>query len=216
MAADSGLRRQQLRRRLRRGRPAGDHQLGRQVPALRRRWQADPSVDRAVPALRPRLQPGGGGWRSASTSRPRCGSTRATLGRCRRPTSAASTTATLQKPRLVDRRHDAVRRRHAITMAGAPVIAWDGAGGGPRRALPAGSNTVMSLRPLPGGELLVAAQDPWLGVLAPTARARWQQRAAADGPARAGATSASRPTACWSSSATSFGAKAASASTCRR
>ena len=57
--------------------------------------------------------------------------------------------------------------------AAIPVIAWDGAGSGPRRALPAGSNTIMSLRPLPGGDLLVAAQDPWLGRLGADGTARW-------------------------------------------
>ena len=54
-----------------------------------------------------------------------------------------------------------------------PVIAWGDGGRGPRRTLPAGLNTVMSLKPLPGGDLLVASQDPWLGVLRPDGTARW-------------------------------------------
>ncbi len=54
-----------------------------------------------------------------------------------------------------------------------PVLAWSDAGAGARRALPAGSDTVMSLVPLPEGDLLVAAQDPWLARLQPDGTARW-------------------------------------------
>ena len=53
------------------------------------------------------------------------------------------------------------------------MVAWDGGGAGPRRLLPAGSDTVMSLRPLPDGALLVAAADPWLGLLAADGTPRW-------------------------------------------
>ena len=40
--------------------------------------------------------------------------------------------------------------------------------------LPAGLNTVMSLVPLPGGDLLVASADPWLARLAPDGTPRWR------------------------------------------
>src|ERR1700730_330083 len=53
-------------------------------------------------------------------------------------------------------------------------LAWAGGGGGARRALTAGANTVMSLVPLPGGDLLVASQAPWLGRLAPDGTPRWR------------------------------------------
>jgi WD40 repeat protein len=56
---------------------------------------------------------------------------------------------------------------------GQRVLAWAAAGRGARRALPAGQNTVMSLRPLPGGDLLVAATDPWLGRVTAEGRAVW-------------------------------------------
>ncbi|MEM6550476.1 MAG: hypothetical protein AAF713_22575 [Pseudomonadota bacterium] len=59
-----------------------------------------------------------------------------------------------------------------------PVIALTAGGAGPRRALPASANTVMSLRPLPGGDLLVAAQAPWLGRLGPDGTTRWTIRPA--------------------------------------
>ena len=58
-----------------------------------------------------------------------------------------------------------------------PVIAWARSGLGARQALPAGLNTVMSLRPLPGGDLFVAAADPWLGRLRADGRPRWPSRA---------------------------------------
>jgi WD40 repeat protein len=54
-----------------------------------------------------------------------------------------------------------------------PVLAWDGIGAGAPRILPAGTNTVMSLIPLPNDDLLVAAQDPWLARLRPNGVARW-------------------------------------------
>ena len=54
-----------------------------------------------------------------------------------------------------------------------PVLAWAAEGRGARRSLPAGQNTVMGLVPLPGGDLLVAAADPFLARLAPDGRAAW-------------------------------------------
>lgn len=56
----------------------------------------------------------------------------------------------------------------------AAVAAWSG-GASSRRLLPAAENSVMALRPLPDGALLVAAQDPWLGVLAADGAPRWTQ-----------------------------------------
>lgn len=54
------------------------------------------------------------------------------------------------------------------------VLAWNDAGTGTRRMLPAGQNTVASFVPLPGGDLLVAAADPWLARLqADGGGARW-------------------------------------------
>ena len=54
-----------------------------------------------------------------------------------------------------------------------PVLAWGEAGAGPPRRLDAGQDTVMSLRGLPDGGLLVAAQDPWLGRLDPAGERVW-------------------------------------------
>jgi WD40 repeat protein/uncharacterized caspase-like protein len=61
-----------------------------------------------------------------------------------------------------------------------PVLAWGGFGVGARRLLPAGQNTVMSLVPLPDGDLLVAAADLWLARLGPDGTPRW-----AHGPPKA-------------------------------
>ena len=47
---------------------------------------------------------------------------------------------------------------------------------GPRRELTAGDHTVMTLCPLADGDLLVAAQDPYLARLRPDGAVRWQQR----------------------------------------
>ncbi len=58
---------------------------------------------------------------------------------------------------------------------GSPVVAWAGGGNGKRRILPAGLNSVSSLRPLPSGALFVAAQDPWLGVLVADGTPRWRR-----------------------------------------
>jgi hypothetical protein len=57
-----------------------------------------------------------------------------------------------------------------------PVVAWSQAGAGPRRELAAGTNTLMSLRPLPDGGLLVGAQDPWFALLDAAGAPRWAQR----------------------------------------
>jgi WD40 repeat protein len=56
---------------------------------------------------------------------------------------------------------------------GRTVLAWGDAGRGERRALPAGSNSVSGLAALPDGGLLVAAQDPFLGLLESDGRPRW-------------------------------------------
>ena len=50
---------------------------------------------------------------------------------------------------------------------GTPVIAWADAGAGARRSLAASASMIMSLVPLADGDLLVAAQDPYLARLAP-------------------------------------------------
>lgn len=57
-----------------------------------------------------------------------------------------------------------------------PVVAWSDGGAGTRRELAAGTNTIMSLRPLPEGGLLVASQDPYLAVLDADGAPRWKQR----------------------------------------
>jgi WD40 repeat protein len=54
-----------------------------------------------------------------------------------------------------------------------PAMAWPNRGAGVRGVLPAGSNTIMSLRALPDGDLLVAGADPWLGRLGPDGTPRW-------------------------------------------
>jgi WD40 repeat protein len=59
-------------------------------------------------------------------------------------------------------------------VASAPVLAWAAGGAGARRTLMAGASSVMSLAPLPGGDLLVASADPWLGRLAPDGTPRWR------------------------------------------
>ena len=57
-----------------------------------------------------------------------------------------------------------------------PVVVWSDAGAGARRELAAGRDTVMSLRALPEGGLLVGAMDPYLAVLGPDGAPRWEQR----------------------------------------
>jgi len=59
------------------------------------------------------------------------------------------------------------------TNGGHPVLAWGDAGAGKRRIMPAALNTVMSLVSLPENNLLVAAQDPWLGRLRSDGTAAW-------------------------------------------
>ncbi len=54
-----------------------------------------------------------------------------------------------------------------------PVLAWRDAGAGERRELEAGQNTVISLVPLPEGDLLVASADPWLARLRPDGSTWW-------------------------------------------
>jgi WD40 repeat protein len=53
------------------------------------------------------------------------------------------------------------------------VVAWSAGGAGPRRELAAGTNSIMSLRPLPDGGLLVRSADPWLAVLHAAGAPRW-------------------------------------------
>ncbi|MHC4094106.1 MAG: caspase family protein [Planctomycetota bacterium] len=57
-----------------------------------------------------------------------------------------------------------------------PVVAWSGAGAGTRRELAAGTDVIMSLRPLPEGGLLVGAGGPYLAVLDAEGAPRWEQR----------------------------------------
>lgn len=54
-----------------------------------------------------------------------------------------------------------------------PVLTWAAAGRGTRHRLPAGQDTVMTLVPLPGSDLLVGAQDPFLARLTPEGRTAW-------------------------------------------
>ena len=108
-----GLWRQQLRRGLRRGRAAGDDELRRQAPALRRGRPAAPDGRlRRRRAFRPCLQPG----RRAARGRLRRLHRGAAVRRPQPRAAAgaghqrASTTA-IFADRLVRRRRDAVRRR---------------------------------------------------------------------------------------------------------
>jgi WD40 repeat protein len=59
---------------------------------------------------------------------------------------------------------------------GNPVVAWDKEGQGARQELAAAENSVMSLLPLAGGDLLVAAQDPYLARLSEDGTIRWEHR----------------------------------------
>ncbi len=56
---------------------------------------------------------------------------------------------------------------------GCPVIEWVASGQGARRLLPAGQDTVMSLRPLPGDAVLVAGAGPILGRIDAAGQAAW-------------------------------------------
>jgi WD40 repeat protein len=53
------------------------------------------------------------------------------------------------------------------------IYAWANAGRGERRTLPSGNNAISGLRGLPGGGLLVAAQDPFLELLKPDGKPLW-------------------------------------------
>jgi WD40 repeat protein len=54
-----------------------------------------------------------------------------------------------------------------------PVLSWAEAGRGERHRLPGALNTIQGLAALPDGQLLVAAHDPFLGLLEPDGRPRW-------------------------------------------
>ena len=82
------------------------------------------------------------------------------------------------------------------------MVAWPKAEAGPRREWAAGTNTVMSLRPLPDGGLLVGAADPWLAVLDAAGVPRWVNRRPRPS---CGGRCASPPTASWSTSAMRLG-----------
>ena len=56
------------------------------------------------------------------------------------------------------------------------VVAWGQAGRGARRLLPAATNTVMSIVPLPGGDTFVATQDPYIARISSDGNKRWQRR----------------------------------------
>src|SRR5262249_6355882 len=56
---------------------------------------------------------------------------------------------------------------------GGPLFAWGEAGSGKRRVLPAADSTVMSLSPLPDGDLLIASAAPELRRLRPDGTAAW-------------------------------------------
>jgi WD40 repeat protein len=56
---------------------------------------------------------------------------------------------------------------------GRPILTWANAGRGERRALPASSDSVQGLVTLPDGRLLVATQNPFLGLLEPDGKPRW-------------------------------------------
>ncbi|TAN53867.1 MAG: hypothetical protein EPN21_00190 [Methylococcaceae bacterium] len=56
-----------------------------------------------------------------------------------------------------------------------PLLAWNAAGTGRPQAWPVSTNTLMDLRPLPGGRLAFAAADPLLGVLDDTGRPLWRR-----------------------------------------
>ena len=58
---------------------------------------------------------------------------------------------------------------------GRRVIAWSDSARGSPWTLPAAHNTISGLRPLPGRALLVAAADPWLGVLEADGTPRWTE-----------------------------------------
>ena len=87
------------------------------------------------------------------------------------------------------------------------VVIFEAGGAGSRRLLPVGKNTVMSLRPLPDGALLVATADPWLGVVAADGTPRWTQAPKQIDLRGQRHNLAVSPTACWSSSARKNGGR---------
>lgn len=66
-----------------------------------------------------------------------------------------------------------------------PVVAWAGGGRGERREVPGARATISSLVPLPGGGLVVAAQDPRLVLLGPDLAPRRSLDSGLGDPARA-------------------------------
>ena len=64
--------------------------------------------------------------------------------------------------------------KYADKTGAHPVVAWADRGQGARRLLTSGAtNTLMSLLPLPGGALLVAAQDPHVALLQAEGTVGW-------------------------------------------
>ncbi len=56
-----------------------------------------------------------------------------------------------------------------------PVLAWSDAGAGTRRVLLTGQRTLVGLAPLPEGDLLVVAYEPWLARLQADGGTRWMR-----------------------------------------
>ena len=56
------------------------------------------------------------------------------------------------------------------------VVAWSDGGSGNRRLLPAGEDILITIAPLPDGEVLIASQDPFLAVLGSDGARRWIRR----------------------------------------
>jgi hypothetical protein len=79
----------------------------------------------------------------------------------------------LAKCHLVEGRQDALCGGRYYLGEGCPVVAWADAGRGARRVLPGAHITLAGLATLPNGQLLVAAQDPFLGLLEPGGKPRW-------------------------------------------
>ena len=190
-----------------------------------RLYDADGALLRSVATpharpYRPRLQPDGrpAGGRLRRLDRGGCSTTARRSRRCRRRTSAASTTAT---SRSVAWSADGATLFAAGQLRRRQRLPGDRLGRRRRRAAPGAAG-----RRQHGDEPAAAAgrrrcwsprSDPWLGVLAADGTPRWTRGAAADRPARpAEQPRASRPTACWSSSASSYGARTGCASTWRR
>ncbi len=62
-----------------------------------------------------------------------------------------------------------------MDASGCPILAWRDGGAGQRAVLPAGSSSVRGLRGLVGDALVVAAADPFLGVLAADGSPHWTE-----------------------------------------